>query len=141
MRQRIYKSGQREAFSRDAIYILLVGLGEVKRRGCVPGVRVRAYPRTRSQAVPEIPLNPPSPGGRCGVRASLATAARRGAAARRVRRASPDLQRLLTARPARPLLTAPPQVSLPRSLSPTLSQKPPAPSPRGQEPLGTLPPT
>lgn len=72
-----------------------------------------AHTLTRSQAVAEVPLNPPSSADKCGIQASLARAAPKGAAARKVRRASPDPHRFLTNRPARPVLTAPPQVSLP----------------------------
>lgn len=133
MRQRISKHGHREALNRGAIYILFVYLGEVggKTGGCQPAVRVPPRTRTRSQAAPMVPLNPRSSGDRCGIQVSLARAAHRAAAARRVLTTSSDAQRLLTDRPP---LTAPPQLSLPPSPAPALYQKPPSLSRGGRRP-------
>lgn len=62
LRQSIYKPGQREAFSRNAIYILLVRLGEVggKTRGCVPAVRVPpCTAHAHRQWLKSLPILPP----------------------------------------------------------------------------------
>lgn len=64
----------------------------------MPAIRVPPRTHTSPQAMATVPLNPRSLGDRCGMQAPLARAARRGAAARRVLRASSDAQRFLTDR-------------------------------------------
>lgn len=125
IRQRISAPGHGEAFSRRAIYILFVHLGEMsgKTGGYAPATRAPPRTHTRSQTVPTVPLNPRCSGHRCGIQAPLARAAGQGAAARRVLRTSPDAQRFLTDRP-------PPRGSIASFSSPSpvpaLYQKPPS---------------